>query len=148
MTCLLLDTDIICDMLRNLQGPAAKRAIAVGATESGGRLGLYTSVIVQCELEFGLARQPNPRLQIAYDAVMQTIDVLPLTKDIVSRYANLRKQLEASGKAIGANDLLIAAHALALDATLVSADAEFLRVPGLRVENWLSNEEPQQIARK
>lgn len=95
-----------------------------------------------------MARQPNPRLQIAYDAVMQTIDVLPLTKDIVSRYANLRKQLEASGKANGANDLLIAAHALALDATLVSADAEFLRVPGLRVENWLSNEEPQQIARK
>ena len=38
---------------------------------------------------------------------------------------------------VGPNEALIAAHALALDATLVSADAEFLRVPGLRVENWL-----------
>jgi len=144
MTCLLLDTNIISDMMRNLQGPAAKRAIAIGATESGGQRGLCTSVIVQCELAFGLRRQPSKRLQTAYDAVMQTIDVLPLTKDIVSRYANLRMQLEASGKAIGANDLLIAAHALALDATLVSADAEFLRVPGLRVENWLASQEHQQ----
>jgi tRNA(fMet)-specific endonuclease VapC len=138
MTGLLLDTNIISDMMRNLQGPAAQRAIAISSTESGGKRGLCTSVIVQCELEFGLARQPNPRLQIAYEAVIQTVDVLPLTKDIVSRYAALRSQLEAAGTPIGANDLLIAAHALALNATLVSADAEFLRVPGLTVENWLA----------
>jgi len=144
MTGLLLDTNIISDMMRNLQGPAAKRAVAIGATESGGQRGLCTSVIVQCELEFGLARQPNPRLQTAYYAIMQTVEVLPLTKDIVSRYANLRTQLEASGKPVGANDLLIAAQALALDATLVSADAEFLRVPGLRVENWLADQKEAQ----
>jgi tRNA(fMet)-specific endonuclease VapC len=138
MTGLMLDTNIISDMMRNLQGPAAKRAIAISATESGGTRGLCTSVIVQCELEFGLARQPNPRLQIAYDAVMQTVDVLPLTKDIVSRYAALRSQLEAAGTPIGANDMLIAAHALSIDATLVTADAEFLRVPSLQVENWLA----------
>ncbi len=140
MTSLMLDTNIISDMMRHLQGPAAQRAIAISSSESGGKRGLYTSVIVQCELEFGLARQPNPRLQIAYDAVMQTIDVLPLTKDIVSRYAALRSHLQAAGTPIGANDLLIAAHALALDATLVSADADFLRVPGLQLENWLAVE--------
>ena len=138
MTRLLLDTNIIADMMRNLQGPAAKRAIAISSTESGGKRGLFTSVIVQCELEFGLARKPNPRLQIAYDAAMQSIDVLPLTKDIVSRYAQLRIQLEAAGTPNGANDLLIAAQALTINATLVSADAEFLRVPGLQVENWLA----------
>lgn len=69
---------------------------------------------------------------------MQTVDVLPLTKDIVSRYAALRSQLEAAGTPIGANDMLIAAHALSIDATLVTADAEFLRVPSLQVENWLA----------
>ncbi len=138
MTGLMLDTNIISDMMRHLQGPAAQRAIAMSSTESGGKRGLCTSVIVQCELEFGLARQPNPRLQTAYDAVMQTVDVLPLTKDIVSRYAALRSHLQAAGTPIGANDLLIAAHALALNATLVSADADFLRVPGLQLENWLA----------
>ena len=143
MTGLLLDTNIISDMMRNLQGPAARRAIAISSTGPGGRLGLYTSVIVQCELEFGLRRQPSKRLQIAYDAVMQSIDVLPLTKDIVSRYADLRSQLEAAGTPIGPNDLLIAAHAMALSAILVSADTEFLRIPGLQVENWLANEEPR-----
>lgn len=137
---LMLDTNIISDMMRNLQGSAAKRAIALGTNESGGQRRLCTSVIVQCELEFGLARQPNPRLQIAYDAVMQTIEVLPLTKDIVSLYANLRSLLESAGAPIGPNDTLIAAHALSIDATVVSADAEFLRVPGLRVENWLAKE--------
>jgi tRNA(fMet)-specific endonuclease VapC len=48
--------------------------------------------------------------------------------------------LELAGTPIGPNDTYIAAHALTIDATLVSADAEFLRVPGLRVENWLSTE--------
>ena len=66
---------------------------------------------------------------------MLAIDVLPLSKDIVFKYADLRSQLEAAGTLIGANDLLIAAHALSLGATLVSADAEFLQVPGLQVEN-------------
>jgi tRNA(fMet)-specific endonuclease VapC len=50
----------------------------------------------------------------------------------------VRKALENAGTPIGANDLLIAAHALTLDCTLVTDnEAEFRRVPGLRVENWL-----------
>jgi tRNA(fMet)-specific endonuclease VapC len=45
--------------------------------------------------------------------------------------------LEQNGTPIGPNDTFIAAHALALGATLVTADAEFARVPGLQIENWL-----------
>jgi len=63
-----------------------------------------------------------------------------LTSTVVPSYASLRSTLEAAGTPIGANDLLIAAHALALQATLVSADADFLRVPGLQLENWLAVE--------
>jgi len=54
-------------------------------------------------------------------------------------YADIRATLEKSGTPIGANDLFIAAHALALNATLVTGnEREFRRVPGLEVENWLA----------
>ena len=132
MSLLLLDTNIISDMMRNLQGLAAERAREVRGTD-----GLCTSIVVQCELEYGLARRHNPRLDIAYRAVMESVDVMPLDRDVASHYARLRWQLEVDGQPMGANDLLIAAHALALDAILVSADAAFERVSGLKLENWL-----------
>ena len=65
--------------------------------------------------------------------------VLPLDADGVPAYARLRTLLERAGTPIGPNDMLIAAHALALGCTLVTANAEFDRVPGLRVENWAAN---------
>lgn len=136
MSLLLLDTNIISDMMRNLQGIAAERACA--ASETRGAEALCTSIVVQCELEFGLARMHNPRLEIAYRAVMPAIDVMPLGSEVASQYASLRATLEADGQPMGANDLLIAAHALALGATLVSADAAFRRIPGLKLENWLA----------
>ena len=53
-------------------------------------------------------------------------------------YGKIRALLNKAGQPIGGNDLLIAAHALALNLTLVSANVrEFSRVPDLRVENWL-----------
>lgn len=132
---LLLDTNIISDIMRNLEGLAAQRARAVNQTR--GADALCTSIVVQCELEFGLARKSSPRLEVAYRAVIESIDVLPLGPEVASHYARIRAHLERLGTPIGPNDILIAAHALALDATLVSGDAEFRRVPGLRVENWL-----------
>jgi tRNA(fMet)-specific endonuclease VapC len=54
------------------------------------------------------------------------------------RYSMLRNYLEKQGAPIGPNAMLIAAHALALDCTVITAnDREFSRVPGLKVENWL-----------
>lgn len=56
------------------------------------------------------------------------------------RCGEIRHALERSGTPIGANDLLIAAHALALGLTLVTAnETEFRRVPGLHIENWLAD---------
>lgn len=62
---------------------------------------------------------------------------MPFDADVAVHYANLRTVLEEAGTPIGANDTLIAAHAMSLGATLVTADAEFTRVPDLKVENWL-----------
>ena len=98
---------------------------------------LVTSVVVQYELLFGLARHGTSRLQTAYDIQMNKLPVLPLDAAVGPHYARLRTHLEKAGTPIGANDTLIAAHALALGATLITADAEFCRVPDLALENWL-----------
>jgi tRNA(fMet)-specific endonuclease VapC len=136
------DTNIISHMMRETTGMAAQRYIAAAKANTSTKMA--TSVIVQCELEFGLARRPNQRLRAAYENIVPLLEVMPLTELVTAHYAQLRTQLETAGTPIGANDMLIAAHALALDATLVSADAEFLRVPGLRVENWLADQKEDQ----
>jgi tRNA(fMet)-specific endonuclease VapC len=67
------------------------------------------------------------------------IDVLPFDILADAEYGDIRSKLEAAGKPIGSNDLLIAAHAHATGATIVTANMdEFKRVRGLKVENWLA----------
>ena len=139
-TTYLLDTNIISHMMRETAGLASQRFNALARADN--TLQLCTSVVVQCELEFGLVRRPNERLQRAYDRIVPLLNVLPLTSEISPHYAALRTQLKSIGKPIGPNDALIAAHALAINATLVSADTEFLRVASLKVENWLAAEFP------
>jgi len=56
---------------------------------------------------------------------------------VARTYADMRNTVASIGQGLDANDTLIAAHALALDATLVSADTAFTRIPMLRLENWL-----------
>ena len=131
----LLDTNIISHMMLNPDGIVAKHAEA--ALRSPDQPQLCTSIVVHCELAFGIKKRGSIRLKAALDAQLGSLVVLNLDEEVVGHYATLRKHLEAIGQPIRANDMLIAAHALCIDATLVSADAEFRRVPGLRVENWL-----------
>ena len=131
----LLDTNILSDMMRNPSGLAAQQFRATLSRSNNASI--TTSVIVQCELLFGLRRRTHPRWQTHYSLLMQSVTVMPLETDVTAHYARLRNHLEQADTPIGSNDTLIAAHALALGATLVTADAEFSRVPGLNVENWL-----------
>jgi tRNA(fMet)-specific endonuclease VapC len=133
----LLDTNIISHMMREPAGRATQKFAAVAAMDL--TQGVVTSTVVLCELQFGLQRRPNLRLSAALDRILTGVEVLSLDIDVVPRYAQLRAVLEENGTPIGPNDTLIAAHALTLGATLVSADAEFARVPGLQVENWLQH---------
>jgi tRNA(fMet)-specific endonuclease VapC len=130
-----LDTNIISHMMREPAGLATQKFALVAAMDL--TQGMVTSTVVLCELQFGLQRRPNFRLSAALDRILTGVEVLPLDIDVVPRYAQLRAALEQNGTPIGPNDTLIAAHALSLGATLVTADAEFARVPGLRLENWL-----------
>ena len=139
----LLDTNIISDLMRDPQGAAAQQAMALNQINSQTRFAC--SVVVDCELRYGLERNPQARLQAAYDRTMQTLTVLPLGIEVAQTYAKMRHAMTSNGWGLDANDTLIAAQALALDAILVTADAAFSRVPGLRVQNWLLKLVPMQI---
>jgi tRNA(fMet)-specific endonuclease VapC len=128
----LLDTDIVSDLVRHPQGRAAARLAEVGEDA------VATSIIVAAELRFGAAKKQSARLSQQLEAVLGALDVLALDRPADTTYAAARAALESAGTPIGGNDLLIAAHALALDMTIVTGNArEFGRVAGLRVENWL-----------
>ena len=132
MTRYLLDTNIISDLIRNPQGKAAKRIAKVGETS------ICTSIIVAAELRYGCTKSGSPRLSKAVEDLLGEISVLPFEVPADVEYGTLRVALEAAGTPIGSNDLLIAAHARATGATVVTANTqEFKRVPGLTVENWL-----------
>ena len=99
---------------------------------------MFSSVIVDAELAHGGVKRPSARLTAALRTVFGELDIKPLEADAVRHYALLRHQLEQAGTPISANDMFIAAHVLSLDATLVTDNGrEFMRVDGLRVENWL-----------
>lgn len=98
-----------------------------------------TSVVVACELRYGVHKKSSPSLAAKVDQLLSWVEVLPLEVQIDLHYAEIRVALEKMGRPIGHNDLLIAAHARGLGLTLVTDNiGEFSRVPGLLVENWLS----------
>lgn len=130
----LLDTNIVSDVARFPQGLVAEYIAAVGERQ------VCTSIVVAAELRYGAARRRSDRLTRRIEAILTAIDVLAFDEPADRRYAELRTHLERRGTPIGPNDLLIAAQALALGLTVVSANVdEFLRVPGLEVENWLAS---------
>ena len=127
----MLDTNIVSEMIRNPAGRAAQRARAVGES-------VCVSVIVAAELRYGCARKGSPKLRRRVEEFLSEVPVLPFDVPADSAYGGIRAELEAAGRPIGSMDLLIAAHASALAATVVTANVgEFRRVRGLNVENWL-----------
>ena len=90
------------------------------------------------ELRYGCAKKGSPQLLRRVEEFLSEVPVLPFDVPADSEYGGIRAELEAAGRPIGSNDLLIAAHARALAATVVTANVgEFRRVPRLNVENWL-----------
>jgi tRNA(fMet)-specific endonuclease VapC len=96
------------------------------------------SVVTLAELRYGIDKVGSSRLRESLEEVLDYLPVHMFASPADAHYARLRVHLERVGTPIGPNDLFIAAHALALDLTLVTANVrEFSRVPNLRVENWL-----------
>jgi len=128
----LLDTNILSHLVRQPQGPVADHIADVGEAN------VLTSVIVACELRYGAAKRGSRKLTRQVEAVLSAMTIRPLESDIERAYASIRVALERKGTPIGAHDMLIAAHARAIDAVCVTDNvAEFRRVPALKIENWL-----------
>lgn len=128
----LLDTNIISDIIRNPFGSAARRLEEINPKE------IYTSIVVAAELRYGCAKKGSTKLSAKVESLLETIPVLPLDIPADINYGGIRAELEAAGQTIGLNDLLIAAHACALNLTLVSDNTRgFQRIRGLDLENWL-----------
>ena len=125
---------VLADPAGNPAGAAARAIAEVGETS------VCTSVVVACEVHYGVARRASPKLTQSMSELLDSIDVLTnLSEDIAVHYGRIRTELESAGETIGPIDLLIAAHARAAGLTVVTGnEREFRRVPGLRVENWLA----------
>ena len=129
----LLDTNICVYVIR-------KRPEAVYRRLSGTTgQAVAISVVTAFELEIGALRTQGQHYSEAVRRFLAEFSVLPLEDSARTAYGQLRTALERRGEIIGAHDMLIAAHALALDATLVTNnEKEFKRVKGLSTENWAS----------
>ncbi len=131
----LLDTNVLSQLVRDPRGAVAERLSRQVESD------VFTSIVVACELRYGARKKNSPLLNQRIDQLLASIEVAALDAGVDEHYGQVRAELESRGTPIGANDLLIAAHALAEQATLVTDNtAEFRRVPGLAVENWLRSD--------
>ncbi len=128
----LLDTNIVSDLINNPDGRITQRLAELGPGA------VVTSVIVRSEIWYGARRRQSPRLSKQIADVLGGLEALPFDAPADEIYGLIRAELALAGTPIGGNDMFIAAHALALDLTLVTDNVdEFSRVNGLRIENWL-----------
>ena len=131
----LLDTNILSELVKHPKGLIFYKIQKVGEEQ------VCTSIIVAAELKFGIKNKNSLRLTKKLNIVLDAIDILPFAAPADRYYAEIRQSLKIQGVPIGANDLLISAHALSLNLTLVTANVrEFERVRNLKVENWLKQD--------
>lgn len=129
----MLDTNTCIAMVRQAPESTLKKLRG----KSIGQVGL--SSVVLSELAYGAARSLRPPQNFAaLQEFLMALEVAPYDYAAAMQYGVVRSTLERKGRPIGPLDTLIAAHALALDAVLVTHNTrEFERVKGLRVEDWL-----------
>ena len=130
---ILLDTNI-CIYVINMRPP---QVLARFREYRLGEIGICS--VVAAELAYGVAKSRSARNRSALEMFLAPLEVLPFDQAAVWAYGDLRASLEREGQPIGALDTMIAAHALSVDAHLVTHNTrEFARVPGLRLENWVT----------
>jgi len=128
----MLDTDTCSYIMRRSSDVLLKRLQKIPVSD------VCISVIAKSELLYGI--EVSPRRQhdeAALNAFLAYVEVLDFPDKASAHYANIRADLKAAGRTIGANDLFIAAHARSIGLILVTNNTrEFRRVRGLTVENW------------
>jgi tRNA(fMet)-specific endonuclease VapC len=96
------------------------------------------SSITLAELQYGIEKSSNPvKNKEALEKFLTPIEVIDFGYDATVEYGKIRSELERKGVPIGPLDMLIAAHAMSLDVTLVTNNVrEFERIPELKIDNW------------
>lgn len=127
----MLDTNAVSWFVRNPSLPLEARLAAMVGTA------FCISVVTEGELRYGLARRPRAQtLARIVESLLARLQVVPWDRLAARQYGSLRAALEAAGTPLAPIDTLIAAHALAENAVLVTSDRAFNRVPDLIVEDW------------
>ncbi len=128
----MLDTNICSYLLRKRPPSVLERFYTADLDD------LSISAVVAAELRYGAARLGSEKFSRQLEAFLSFQRICPWPESATSQYARIRHELERLGTPIGGMDMLIAAHALAEDAVLVSNNTrEFQRVSGLKLENWV-----------
>jgi tRNA(fMet)-specific endonuclease VapC len=129
----MLDTNICIYLIRKKPVQVIKRLQNTSISEIG------ISVITLSELEYGVAKSSNKtQNRLALAEFLAPLEVVPFAESAAARYGEIRAFLEIKGTPIGAYDLMIAAHALSLNLTLVTNNTrEFERIAKLKIENWV-----------
>jgi tRNA(fMet)-specific endonuclease VapC len=128
----LLDTNMASYAIKGLPARVQERLVGLPMHE------VAVSAVTQGELIYGLARRGNPAgLSALIHEFLIRVEVLPWTAEVANVYGSLRASCAERGVSLGALDMLIAAHAVAIDAVLVTGDQAFRHVEhGLKLEDW------------
>jgi tRNA(fMet)-specific endonuclease VapC len=127
----LLDTNTVSYIVKG-NNPTVDRHLA------GMPISRITiSSVTEGELRYGIARKPEAsRLRKIVDSFLQHVTILPWDSKAAQEYGNLRAALEQEGHSMGNLNTMIAAHALAVKAVVVTSDRAFSRIKRLKIEDW------------
>jgi len=135
----LLDTNIASCIIKG-NSPAVDRRLARVAMAD-----VAISAVTEGELRFGAARLPQAtRLHNLIEDFFLRVAILPWDSEAAQQYGQLRATLEREGQPMGNLDVMIGAHALALDAVLVTNDHAFARIKNLKVVDWTKDHGNEQ----
>jgi tRNA(fMet)-specific endonuclease VapC len=128
----MLDTDTCAFIMRGPSEGLSRRLRATPLQEQA------ISEVTFAELLYGVrVSSKSKQNRDVVDAFVKHVSILDWTEGAAEHYAEIRAHLHKKGQMIGANDLMIAAHARDADAILVTGnEREFRRVPALKIENW------------
>ena len=130
----LIDTNTVSYIVSG-RSQAARRKLDQNLDESA------ISTVTEGELRFGLAKNPHAlKLRKAIENFLDVISVLPWDSAAAQSYGLMRARMTAKGKSLSALDMMIAAHAVSLNAALITSDKAFNHAKGLTVSfNWATD---------
>lgn len=132
MTRYMLDTNIASHVIKGDIPAIREKLVSIPMQD------IAISSVTEAELLYGLAKRAYPKgLSARVHEFLIRVDILDWSHEVAPVYGELRAKCEAAGVTLSPLDMMIAAHAKAVNAILVTRDKAFNRIPdGLQVENW------------